>query len=255
MSSAKKTDPKLWEEVKEEVTEGDKGGDPGQWSARKAQMAVQEYKKRGGGYDEEGGAAKEDTHLHEWTEEDWGTKSGGESGETGERYLPRKVRMLLTDDEYERSTRKKKGGDGQFVDQPDDVREKVSRIRDGGPTKAMLDERAAELGVDGRSSMTKDELLRAIEDATDENGCAKGGRASLGAMTKEELKGMASDRGIEGRSSMSKDELIEALADASGDDLSERTKDELLDIARDRDVEGRSGMTKDELVSALRETS
>ncbi len=49
--TAKKTDPKLWEKVKEEVTEGDKGGKPGQWSARKAQMAVQEYKHEGGGYE------------------------------------------------------------------------------------------------------------------------------------------------------------------------------------------------------------
>ena len=31
----KYTDPKLRDEVKEEVQEGDKGGAPGQWSARK----------------------------------------------------------------------------------------------------------------------------------------------------------------------------------------------------------------------------
>ncbi|MFG5382106.1 hypothetical protein [Yoonia sp. R2-816] len=49
MSSATKTDPDLWEKVKEELMESDKGGEPGQWSACKAQLAVQEYKKRGGG--------------------------------------------------------------------------------------------------------------------------------------------------------------------------------------------------------------
>ena len=124
---AKRTDPDLWEQVKAEVTEGSKGGEPGQWSARKAQMAVQEYKKRGGGYDESG-PAKEDTHLHEWTKEDWGTKSGGESGETGERYLPLQVRMLLTEEEYDRSTTKKRKGAEQFVDQPKDVAEKVATI-------------------------------------------------------------------------------------------------------------------------------
>ena len=47
--TAEKTDPALWEEVKEEVTAGSKGGRAGQWSARKAQLAVAEYKKRGGG--------------------------------------------------------------------------------------------------------------------------------------------------------------------------------------------------------------
>jgi hypothetical protein len=39
----KYTDPKLRDEVKEEIHNGDKGGAPGQWSARKAQMMAQEY--------------------------------------------------------------------------------------------------------------------------------------------------------------------------------------------------------------------
>jgi type 1 glutamine amidotransferase len=47
---ARKDDPALWERVKSEVTEGDKGGRAGQWSARKAQLATQEYKRRGGSY-------------------------------------------------------------------------------------------------------------------------------------------------------------------------------------------------------------
>ncbi|MBB4658343.1 Rho termination factor N-terminal domain-containing protein [Parvularcula dongshanensis] len=207
MTDAKRTDPKLWEEVKKKVTEGDKGGEPGQWSARKAQMAVSEYKSRGGGYDESG-ASQDETSLHAWTEEDWGTKSGEESGETGERYLPKKVRMLLTEDEYARSTRKKRGGNEQFVDQPDDVREKVSHIKANGPTKKMLMERARELEIDGRSDMTKDDLVAAIEQATDENGRKKGS----GGETKAELYEDAREEGIEGRSKMSKDELKEALS-------------------------------------------
>ena len=32
------------------VKAGGKGGNPGQWSARKAQMLAQRYKKAGGGY-------------------------------------------------------------------------------------------------------------------------------------------------------------------------------------------------------------
>jgi hypothetical protein len=255
MSEAKKTDPKLWEKVKKEVTESDKGGESGQWSARKAQMAVQEYKKRGGGYDDDG-PGQEDTHLHEWTEEDWGTKSGGESGETGERYLPKKVRMLLTEDEYARTTRKKKGSDEQFVDQPDDVREKVSKIKKDGPTKQMLMERAEDLGIEGRSSMTKDELLEAIEDATDGNGRAKGSGAALDGKTKGELMDMARDRDVEGRSSMTKEELVKALGEGGGgDDLGSKTKAELYDMAQERDVEGRSHMSKDELAKALKDAS
>ena len=212
--SAKRTDPELWERVKDEVTKSDKGGYPGQWSARKAQFAVQEYKKRGGGYDESG-PSQEETSLHEWTEEDWGTRSGEESSETGERYLPKRVRMLLTEDEYARSTaeqRKDSRQGEQFSDQPDDVVEKIAHIKDHGPTKAMLDERVRELDIEGRSSMSKDELLDAIEEATDDNGRKQGGRASLEAMSKDELYDLAQERDVEGRSNMDKAELIEALA-------------------------------------------
>ncbi|WP_299814607.1 Rho termination factor N-terminal domain-containing protein [uncultured Jannaschia sp.] len=211
MTDAKRTDPELWEKVKTEITEGDKGGESGQWSAHKAQMAVQEYKKRGGGYDDDG-PDQDDTSLHEWTKEDWGTKSGGESGNTGERYLPKKVRMLLTDEEYARSTRKKQGSDDQFVDQPDDVREKVAHIKAHGPTKEMLGARARDLDIEGRSAMSKDELLDAIENATDENGRGHGSEAALSHRTKEELMKMARARDLEGRSDMSKDDLVEALA-------------------------------------------
>jgi hypothetical protein len=34
----------------EKIKAGSKGGDPGEWSARKAQMLAREYKKAGGGY-------------------------------------------------------------------------------------------------------------------------------------------------------------------------------------------------------------
>jgi hypothetical protein len=34
----------------EKIKAGSKGGKPGQWSARKAQMLAKEYKAKGGGY-------------------------------------------------------------------------------------------------------------------------------------------------------------------------------------------------------------
>lgn len=212
MGSAKKTDPELWETVKQDITDADKGGEPGQWSARKAQMAVQEYKSRGGGYEDDG-PDQDDTDLHQWTQEDWGTKSGGHSGDTGERYLPAKVRMILTEDEYARSTEKKQDGSDQFVDQPDDVAEKAAKIRRDGPTLDMLRERARDLDIDGRSDMDKDALLEAIDAATDDTGRAKGSEAALRNKTKKALSDMAQDRDIEGRSDMDKDELIAALKD------------------------------------------
>jgi hypothetical protein len=44
------TDPELREAIKADVLAGSKGGRPGQWSARKAQLVATEYKRRGGGY-------------------------------------------------------------------------------------------------------------------------------------------------------------------------------------------------------------
>ena len=159
--TAEKSDPDLWEQVKAEVTAGAEGGRTGQWSARKAQMAVAEYKKRGGGYL---GERTEDNHLHQWTGEDWGTKSGKESGETGERYLPKAAREALTDEEYRRTTAKKRGDTAkgkQFSAQPEDVAAKTAHARDHR-TKAELYAEAKKRNVAGRSKMTRDELIDAL---------------------------------------------------------------------------------------------
>ena len=44
------TKPTLRKQLFERIIAGDKGGAPGQWSARKAQFLATEYKKAGGGY-------------------------------------------------------------------------------------------------------------------------------------------------------------------------------------------------------------
>ena len=159
--TAEKDDPKLWEQVKEEVTAAGKGGRKGQWSARKAQLAVAEYKKRGGGYV---GAKDVDNALHQWTEEDWGTKSGEESGKTGERYLPKKARAALSDEEYRRTTAKKQADTKkgrQFSSQPKDVADKTRPFRDHR-TKADLYAEARKRDVPGRSKMSKAQLAEAL---------------------------------------------------------------------------------------------
>jgi hypothetical protein len=159
--TAEKSDPDLWEKVKDEITAGAKGGKKGQWSARKAQMAVQEYKKRGGGYV---GEPDEHNSLHEWTEEDWGTKSGKESGKTGERYLPKEAREKLSDEEYKRTTAKKRADTKkgkQFSAQPKDVADKTRAARDHR-SKADLYAEAKKRVIPGRSKMSKEELLNAL---------------------------------------------------------------------------------------------
>lgn len=160
-STAKRNDPTLWDKVKDEVTAGDKGGEKGQWSARKAQLAVAEYKKRGGGYE---GKKQADNSLHEWTKEEWGTKSGQESGKTHERYLPKKAREALSKDEYDRTTAKKRADTRkgkQFSAQPKDVADKARDHRDHR-SKADLYAEAKKRDVPGRSTMSKDQLVRAL---------------------------------------------------------------------------------------------
>jgi len=44
------TKPTLRKQIFERIKSGSKGGSPGQWSARKAQLLAVEYKKAGGGY-------------------------------------------------------------------------------------------------------------------------------------------------------------------------------------------------------------
>jgi len=120
--------PELWERVKKEVTAGDKGGNPGQWSARKGQMAVKLYKDRGGGYS----GPKPKDGLAAWTKQNWMTKSGKPSLETGERYLPEKAIKALSAKEYAATTRAKRRGmkEGkQFVAQPKSIAELVKEFR------------------------------------------------------------------------------------------------------------------------------
>ncbi len=159
--TAEKTDPKLWEKVKQKVQHGTKGGKKDQWSARKAQIAVQEYKAEGGGYK---GKKDPDNHLAQWTREEWGTKSGKESLKTGERYLPKEAREALTDAEYTRTTAKKRADlkkGRQHSAQPRDIAEKTAAHRDHR-TKADLYAEAKKRDIPNRSKMTKAQLQHAL---------------------------------------------------------------------------------------------
>lgn len=130
---AKRNKPALWKITVEEVKKGSKGGASGQWSARKAQLAVHLYKKRGGGYK---GRKNSNNSLAKWTREDWGTGSGRPSvvgsKASGERYLPRKARKALTRAEY-KSTSDKKRRDTrkgkQYSKQSGGIATKVKKYR------------------------------------------------------------------------------------------------------------------------------
>jgi hypothetical protein len=86
-------------------------------------------------------------------------------------------------------------------------------------TLEELRERAGELQLEGRSSMSKDELIAALRDhrkqRSAKNDTAKQeptpDRRTYEERTLEELRERAGQLQLEGRSSMSKDELIAAL--------------------------------------------
>lgn len=128
------TKPGLRESIKKRVLAGSKGGRPGQWSARKAQLVAQQYKKAGGGYT--GSKTSKQKSLSKWTKEKWGTKSGKPSTQgskaTGERYLPKKARQALSKEEYAKTSAKKRRdtrAGKQFSKQPKSIAKKTARYR------------------------------------------------------------------------------------------------------------------------------
>ena len=160
--TAEKTDPKLWDKIKAEVEAGDKGGKPGQWSARKAQLAVHDYKAAGGGYKGEKSA---DNHLAQWTKEEWGTKSGEKSEDTGERYLPKRAREKMSDADYKKTTAKKRSDTAkgkQFSKQPAQAAATTAEARLESLPVVDLRKKAASAKIEGRSKMTKAALIEAL---------------------------------------------------------------------------------------------
>jgi hypothetical protein len=107
------TNKKLRDRLKNEVMAGSKGGKPGQWSARKAQLLAQKYEAAGGGYT--GAKSAGQKSLSKWTGEKWRTSDGKpairEGGTT--RYLPSRAWSKLSASEKAATNRKKLAGSRQ----------------------------------------------------------------------------------------------------------------------------------------------
>ncbi len=135
------TDPELRERLKEEIKAGDKGGRPGQWSARKSQLLAHEYEAQGGGYRHEGERTESQKHLQEWTDQDWHTAEGGDRarGSDGtKRYLPDAAWQLLSDEEKQATDSRKRHGEEQHVANTDAAKEarKAAELLDVDATEA-----------------------------------------------------------------------------------------------------------------------
>jgi hypothetical protein len=124
--TAERTDPELWSRVKAKWLKSAKGGTAGKWNARKAMLAVQEYKRRGGGYVGTGktkAAKLKNNSLKKWEREDWGYIDGDTTG----RYLPAKVRAALTPAEKKKENALKKGKQGKWVPYSNSVAAKMRK--------------------------------------------------------------------------------------------------------------------------------
>ncbi|RAK64511.1 hypothetical protein [Hymenobacter edaphi] len=105
------THPELRERLKDEIMAGDRGGAPGEWSARKAQLLAQEYRQSGGGYTFAKRSAGQQ-HLQDWTQQDWQTSDGKPAEREGgtTRYLPKQAWTDLTPNQRKATNEKKQAG-------------------------------------------------------------------------------------------------------------------------------------------------
>lgn len=132
-AASDRTHPELWHKIKNKWHQGPKGGQKGVWNARKAQLAVQEYKKKSQEiYSDSGYRTKKPSKsntLVKWTKEDWGYVSKREAAKKGTkgdgRYLPKKVREQLTAAEKRKENAAKRGKKGQIVPYSGPVLEKM----------------------------------------------------------------------------------------------------------------------------------
>ena len=215
------TEPELRERLKDEIMAGDKGGKPGQWSARKSQLLTHEYESHGGGYKHEGQKTDAQKSLETWTGEDWQTQDGSGDAErddgTMKRYLPKAAWDQLSDAEKKDTEAKKRAASEhgkQFVDNTDAAKAAKQKVKTAENADKLRDMSASELHalasdfeIEGRSSMNKDELIHALQQAA-----MPGGSGEEEEKTKAELYEEAKELEIEGRSKMSKEELAEAVA-------------------------------------------
>lgn len=124
---AKKKDPAKWKRIVASVKAGSKGGDPGEWSARKAQLAVLKYKQSGGSYV----GPKKETSLSKWTKQDW-TTSDGKPSEGKKRYLPKAAWAAMSAADKAATNRAKAKGNKsgkQFVPQPKKIAAWAAKFR------------------------------------------------------------------------------------------------------------------------------
>jgi hypothetical protein len=123
-------DPELWEKAKQMALEKF-----GKHSARMIQYAGKIYRDLGGEYEKT--LSPSQKSLKKWTEEEW------DRDIPQGRYLPKKVREELSPEDYLRTSIAKMKGKTQYVKQPEDIVEKIKKIKGGikEPSKVINKQR------------------------------------------------------------------------------------------------------------------
>ncbi|MGH3147362.1 MAG: DUF5872 domain-containing protein [Rubrobacter sp.] len=161
----KYTHPELRERIKEEIKESDKGGKPGQWSARKSQLLTQEYEKRGGGY--KGDKDESQKNLEKWTEEEWQTQEGearARSGDETARYLPQEAWEKMSDEEKRETEKEKREGSRrgeQYVANTDEARQ--ARRRSQAPPLKNYDDLSVGDVKKGVKGLSREEIREVLD--------------------------------------------------------------------------------------------
>lgn len=159
------THPRMREDIKEQIKASDKGGEPGQWSARKSQLLKQEYEKRGGGY--KGEKEQSQRELTEWSQEEWQTKEGesqARQGDRTKRYLPKEAWQRMSEDEKQQAEEDKREGSKrgkQHVANPEEARQ--ARIKSEAPPIESYDELNADEVNASAQSLSKKELKTVLD--------------------------------------------------------------------------------------------
>jgi hypothetical protein len=123
--TTQRSNPALWRKLVQQVKRQSKGGQPGQWSARKGQLAVLLYTQQGGKY-----LTKKDIHnsLAKWTRQQWTTWNGKPSHQKL-RYLPKKAWSKLTKSQIAATNLAKRRSTSQYSKQPTKIAKITRRFR------------------------------------------------------------------------------------------------------------------------------
>ena len=121
-----RTNQAMWTKIVKQVKKGSKGGPANSWSGHKAQLATSLYKSRGGKYK---GSKCTNNSLTKWSREKWGYVKGSNPKKHRGRYLPEKVRKMLTPRERSIENRRKGSRRGVHVKYSPSVNRKMRKAK------------------------------------------------------------------------------------------------------------------------------